>query len=201
MRAHLVSDVPVRVLLGGIDSSALTALAAEESSERVSTFSIGFEKLLRRARQRAAGRAAVWHRSPRAGPAARRGRSSCRWWRRSTSRSRTRRLCPPTWSRSSRPNRSRWRSGGGPTSSSAATTPTSPISSLPGGPVCAGGLAAGPQPAELVGEGELRLQGKALRQWGPAAAARAPPRLEGDLLRRCARRAAQRGARQPPRSA
>ena len=45
VRAHLVADVPVGVLLsGGVDSGALTALAAEESSEPVRTFSIGFEE-------------------------------------------------------------------------------------------------------------------------------------------------------------
>jgi len=45
VQAHLVSDVPVGVLLsGGIDSSVLTALAAGESSEPVRTFSIGFEE-------------------------------------------------------------------------------------------------------------------------------------------------------------
>ncbi len=45
VRAHLVSDVPVAVLLsGGIDSSLLAALAAEELSEPLRTFSIGFEE-------------------------------------------------------------------------------------------------------------------------------------------------------------
>jgi asparagine synthase (glutamine-hydrolysing) len=45
VRAHLVSDVPVGVLLsGGVDSGVLAALAAEESREPVRTFSIGFEE-------------------------------------------------------------------------------------------------------------------------------------------------------------
>ncbi len=45
VRAHLVSDVPVGVLLsGGVDSSVLAALAAQESSEPLRTFSIGFEE-------------------------------------------------------------------------------------------------------------------------------------------------------------
>ncbi|MFL6015561.1 MAG: asparagine synthase (glutamine-hydrolyzing), partial [Gaiellaceae bacterium] len=45
VRAHLVSDVPVGVLLsGGVDSCTLAALAAEETSEPLRTFSIGFEE-------------------------------------------------------------------------------------------------------------------------------------------------------------
>ena len=45
VRAHLVSDVPVGVLLsGGVDSALLTALAADESGEPLRTFSIGFEE-------------------------------------------------------------------------------------------------------------------------------------------------------------
>jgi len=45
VRAHLVADVPVGVLLsGGVDSAGLTALAAGEAGDAVKTFSIGFEE-------------------------------------------------------------------------------------------------------------------------------------------------------------
>jgi asparagine synthase (glutamine-hydrolysing) len=45
VRAHLLSDVPVGVLLsGGVDSAALAAFAAQETPEAVHTFTIGFEE-------------------------------------------------------------------------------------------------------------------------------------------------------------
>jgi asparagine synthase (glutamine-hydrolysing) len=45
VRAHLVSDVPVGVWLsGGVDSGLLAALAAQESHDRLRTFSIGFHE-------------------------------------------------------------------------------------------------------------------------------------------------------------
>jgi asparagine synthase (glutamine-hydrolysing) len=45
VKAHLLADVPVGVLLsGGVDSAVLAALAAQETAEAVHTFTIGFEE-------------------------------------------------------------------------------------------------------------------------------------------------------------
>lgn len=45
IEAHMVADVPVGVLLsGGVDSSAITALAADAAGPGLKTFSIGFEE-------------------------------------------------------------------------------------------------------------------------------------------------------------
>ena len=191
--AHLVSDVPVGVLLsGGVDSGTLTAFASERSSEPVRTFSIGFEEAsfdeLDGARAVSA-RYGTLHREARAPP--RRGAASPRARRRlrravrrlvgpadvpglpprrrgregrAVGRGRRRALRRLLHLRRRRARRSLRRSG-------------------PGRP--SGGRA----PALLDPASELRLPREAVRTGGAPAAARAARGVEGDLLRRCPGRA------------
>ena len=78
VRAHLVADVPVGVLLsGGVDSGGLAALAARHAGEPAADL---LDRLrgggLRRALPRPPRRRALRHRPPRAGPPPRRGRAA-----------------------------------------------------------------------------------------------------------------------------
>ena len=190
VRAHLVSDVPVGVLLsGGIDSSALAALAARESSYRVSTFSIGFEERafneLDQARLVAEQYGTDHHEL--------------------IVRPDAVELLPRLAQAFDEPF------------ADSSALPTYLVSELAAGTVKValsgeggdelfggyhtyvadnlapriGRVASALRPlvdraAQLLRPGELRLQGQALRPRGTPAAARAPPRLEGDLLSRSA---------------
>ena len=107
VKAHLLSDVPVGVLLsGGVDSAALAALAAQETPEPVHTFTIGFAEKSFDERDDARLVALRYGTEPpRAARAPRSGAApAARSPTRSTSRSPTRRRCRPTSSRSLRPS-------------------------------------------------------------------------------------------------
>ena len=188
VRAHLVADVPVGVLLsGGVDSSLLAALAAEESGEQLRTFSIGFEESSFDERADArlvAERYGTRHRELVLRPDAAL-------------------LLPALAEAFDEPF------------ADSSALPTYLVSQLAaedvkvalsgeGGDELFGGYytyqadllaaasrrarahraAARRAAARLVVAHELRLQGEALRPRRAPAAARAPPRLEGDLLRR-----------------
>ncbi len=187
VRAHLVADVPVGVLLsGGVDSAGLAALAAGEQCR-------AGEDLLGRLRGgelRRARRGRGWSPSATAPTTTRSScgptrSSSCRSWSRpSTSPSATPRRCRPTSSPSWRPARSRSRSPArAATSSSAATTPTWPTCwrrASAGSP----SLAAPLIEALPSSDSKVSFDYKAKRfaRGAAPAAAGAPPRLEGDLL-------------------
>ncbi len=193
VRAHLLSDVPVGVLLsGGVDSAALAALAAQESGDPVHTFTIGFAERSFDERDDArlvAERYGTDHHELLVKPD-------------------PTLLLPaladafdePFADSSALPTYLVSAAGGAPREGRAlrrgrrravrrllhvrGRPPRRPVRSA-GAARAAGGRA----PADVDLEGELRLQGEALRARGAPAAARAPPRLEGDLLRRRAHRA------------
>ena len=187
VRAHLVSDVPVGVLLsGGIDSAALTAMAAGESGYRVSTFSIGFEE----SSFDELGQARL--------VAERYGTGSSR----AASAAHAVDLLPrlveafdePFGDLSALPTYLVSQLASGTVKavlSARAVTSSRGLLHIcrrppraPPGRGRAASAPAGRSAAELLREGELRLQGQALHARRASAAGRAPPRLEGDLLAR-----------------
>ena len=202
VRAHLVSDVPVGVLLsGGVDSSVLCALAAQESGEPVQTFSIGFQERsfneLDLARS-VAERYRTDHHELIVRPDAAE-------------------LLPeivasfdePFGDSSALPTFLVCRlagehvkvalsgEGGDELFGGYETYVADLVSRPRPGPGGAAGAAAGRAAAELLAAGLARVPGQAVRARRPPAPARAPPRLEGDLRARGAGRAPARRPQRP----
>ena len=193
VRAHLIADVPVGVLLsGGVDSGALAALAAEESSDAVRTFSIGFEEA---SFDELAGARAVAepvrHAAPRARAPARR-RAAAAGARRGVRRAVRRLVGAADLSRLEARRRGRegraLRRGRRRAVRRLLHLRRRPARRARRPARHARAPARRPA-ADLDAARQLRVQGEAIRAGRAPTAARTPSRLEGDLLGRRARRA------------
>ena len=179
---------------GGIDSSALAALAATETRPRARRSRSGSPSgrspsSSRRARSPSATGPTTTSSccEPDAAELLPRDRAP-----RSTSRSPTRRRCRPTWSPELAAEHVKVAlSGeGGDELFGGYETYVADLLAQRAGPAAARALAARRAAAERLGPRAARLQAQALHARRAPAAARAPPRLEGDLLGRRAGRAA-----------
>ena len=193
VRAHLLSDVPVGVLLsGGVDSAALAALAAQESSGPDPHVHDRLRRAkLRRARRRTTRRRALRDEPPRAAHPPRPDAAAARP-RRSIRRA-VRGLVGaadvPRVAARGRAREGRALGRGRRRALRRLLHVRGRPARRPDRPACAHRATVRRTASDLDVEGELRLPREALRPGRAPPAARAPPRLEGDLLRRGPHRA------------